>query len=495
MRTIWMVGIFCLMLLTSVVQAGLVVDQTLTLDATGRNPAIAMKTTGPVIIYHQVPVGAETTEELWYTENLGTSWTNIADPVWGNAAAGDSDIAVDGSGNAHVLYTNVVVLSGGSPFYTAQTDGTNWSTPVNLETVRNYGVASTSRVGGRPELEINNDGVHIGWTPRWDGAGGQDYNNHFVYRVNSGSGWSAATLKQASGGWGEFAPQLIGSDDEAYLITLPRYRPSYYAGSIGPWYTQIGSATPNSLFDGVYKDNINTGGYANALSPEWNGSALNLALLMTEDHNTISGMVGLFLDTLGTPNQVVVYDDRPAPDQAGTAEGVALVVLDGLNYVFFTAEDPGAGTDTEVFLQMVNQNGTLNGSLLQLTNDALDQEQLEAVYGNSKFHLVYQTGGDGQAVDYMSLALVGALLGDANLDTVVSADDYASVQANFGNTGAAGGGLLGDANHDGLVSADDYASVQANFGNTSGGMSAVPEPVTMALLGLGGLLALVRRRR
>ena len=88
------------------------------------------------------------------------------------------------------------------------------------------------------------------------------------------------------------------------------------------------------------------------------------------------------------------------------------------------------------------------------------------------------------------------LLGDANQDSVVSADDYASVQANFGNTGAADGSLLGDANHDGAVSADDYASVQANFGNTSGsGMSAVPEPVTMALLGIGGLLALARRRR
>ena len=85
------------------------------------------------------------------------------------------------------------------------------------------------------------------------------------------------------------------------------------------------------------------------------------------------------------------------------------------------------------------------------------------------------------------------LLGDANLDGLVSADDYASVQANFGNTGAAGGGLLGDANHDGLVSADDYASVQANFGNTSGGMSAVPEPATLGLLAVG-LIAVLRRK-
>ena len=100
-------------------------------------------------------------------------------------------------------------------------------------------------------------------------------------------------------------------------------------------------------------------------------------------------------------------------------------------------------------------------------------------------------------IDNVSVETVStALLGDANLDTVVSADDYASVQANFGNTGAAGGGLLGDANHDGLVSADDYASVQANFGNTAGsGMSAAPEPVTIALLGLGGLVGLVRKRR
>ena len=108
-----------------------------------------------------------------------------------------------------------------------------------------------------------------------------------------------------------------------------------------------------------------------------------------------------------------------------------------------------------------------------------------------------QHGGQSMGFDNVKLESISAyLLGDANLDTVVSADDYASVQANFGNTGAAGGGLLGDANHDGLVSADDYASVQANFGNTAGsGMSAAPEPVTIALLGLGGLVGLVRKRR
>ncbi|KKK74818.1 hypothetical protein LCGC14_2879950, partial [marine sediment metagenome] len=58
-----------------------------------------------------------------------------------------------------------------------------------------------------------------------------------------------------------------------------------------------------------------------------------------------------------------------------------------------------------------------------------------------------------------------AILGDANNDGVVSADDYGSVQINFGDTGDVG--ILGDANLDGVVSSDDYGSVQLNFGNTS----------------------------
>ena len=76
----------------------------------------------------------------------------------------------------------------------------------------------------------------------------------------------------------------------------------------------------------------------------------------------------------------------------------------------------------------------------------------------------------------------------------VSADDYSSVQANFGNMGEAG--ILGDANGDTVVSADDYSSVQANFGATKGMGSdiSIPEPATPGLLSLGGL-ALVKRRR
>ncbi len=101
-------------------------------------------------------------------------------------------------------------------------------------------------------------------------------------------------------------------------------------------------------------------------------------------------------------------------------------------------------------------------------------------------------------VDNIWLGVAPAfLVGDANNDGVVSADHYGSVQLYFGDTGAPGGGLLGDANQDGVVSADDFGSVQLHFGEMAGGLGSVPvpEPATIGLLGIGGLLMLVRKKR
>ena len=138
---------------------------------------------------------------------------------------------------------------------------------------------------------------------------------------------------------------------------------------------------------------------------------------------------------------------------------------------------------------------TANSSDITVTIDGVS-DTYTMTQPRQSYAATLQFKASNNGIDYYIDAVpddVTYLLGDANIDGLVSADDYASVQANFGNTGTAGGGLLGDANHDGLVSADDYASVQANFGNTSGGMSAIPEPATLGLLAIG-LIAVLRRR-
>ena len=123
-------------------------------------------------------------------------------------------------------------------------------------------------------------------------------------------------------------------------------------------------------------------------------------------------------------------------------------------------------------------------------------------------------------------------LGDANLDGIIDAVDFAQLDASWlrdastGHTGTGFTWLQGDNNYDGVINATDFANLDAAYtasqlggnlaadpflvGNAallnlsvadytsmvSGQLAsnAVPEPTSIALLGLGAV-ALLRRRR
>ncbi len=199
--------------------------------------------------------------------------------------------------------------------------------------------------------------------------------------------------------------------------------------------------------------------------------------------NVAEGSVSFAENTLGSgttgfSSNTLLYGEIGESFNVGNHQNAGDAAIEGIGMV--AVNEAGVVLDAQALI-----------GILTTPTGLTEDDFRVAVVG-----LLDETGGDflntNTLVPTIEVIQFSFLLGDANGDGVVSAGDYASVQANFGNTGTAGGGLAGDANGDGVVSAGDYASVQANFGNTSG-VGLVPEPATISFL-LMGTIALIRRK-
>ena len=152
------------------------------------------------------------------------------------------------------------------------------------------------------------------------------------------------------------------------------------------------------------------------------------------------------------------------------------------------------------YLQRV-LNGWLGAKDLDITDTADDgtagwdwDNINEAVFADLSCDLNGNRIISQEDVDLLVQTILDTNYGDADLDGDVDWIDYTAVRGNYGTTTGATW-ADGDLDGDGDVDWTDYTTVRGNYGaGAPSGPGAVPEPITLTLLGLGSL-ALIRRRR
>jgi autotransporter-associated beta strand protein len=151
------------------------------------------------------------------------------------------------------------------------------------------------------------------------------------------------------------------------------------------------------------------------------------------------------------------------------------------------------------------------------TGTGIDSSTAALPANKSHFALGYADGADDVVTGLSSgqIEIKYTLLGDANLDGVVNADDFTILVGNLFKVRPAWD--KGDFNYDGVVNGDDFTLLVGNLGKQANGadvalpasdwmaidafaaanglMADVPEPASFGLLGMAAVGFLARRRR
>lgn len=198
--------------------------------------------------------------------------------------------------------------------------------------------------------------------------------------------------------------------------------------------------------------------------------------------------------------EAVLYSQNSVFNAAADLDGDGRVGWSDLIGLRDELADAGASQGVlDEYDQVLLRRGNVNQAF---GTDSFDIDELVALIGTNDWHADIDSSGLVDEADKRLLVevILGTSFGDANLDGNVSLADLDLLGQNFGG---AGNWLGGDFNGDGFVTLADLDILGQNFGNGAAPLSraealqyigVVPEPNSLALLGLGGLF-LMRRRR
>jgi fibronectin-binding autotransporter adhesin len=172
---------------------------------------------------------------------------------------------------------------------------------------------------------------------------------------------------------------------------------------------------------------------------------------------------------------------------------------------YTTGHDPISTIQQWIANGFNNDDLAGNGPEIISSDIATDDSSSGLSYG-----IGYADGADELIAGLPSgeIEIVYTLLGDANLDGTVNAEDYTPFSHNIGQSGMSWDD--GDFNYDGTVNSEDYTPFSHNIGqsaslaasagtlepaNNSLSLTNVPEPASASLIALSAISALARRRR
>jgi hypothetical protein len=195
----------------------------------------------------------------------------------------------------------------------------------------------------------------------------------------------------------------------------------------------------------------------------------------------------------------------------------------GISYIKGLEIDQSAGgaldlTDNDIVIQYTGASPLekLRALVLAGYAEAADSTRTGIISSTSQQHggaeilqlfdnAVVQTKdwppGSGNTIPTNAIVGMYTYFGDANMDGMVTPDDYLTVDSNLGRASGMGW-LVGDFDMNGTVTADDYLAIDSNLGRgqsvgmaTAGSLVAVPEPAAVGITALALGAGMARRRR
>ncbi|MDB5327566.1 MAG: putative outer rane autotransporter [Phycisphaerales bacterium] len=264
----------------------------------------------------------------------------------------------------------------------------------------------------------------------------------------------------------------------------------------------IDGATGSANFSGTIQDNITIFGIVGGAKTSVAKTGANTQTFSGTNSYTGTTTVGAGTLVMGTTTAI-------APASAVTVGAGATLAIYKLGF------GPSGGVAT-MPLPTIGTNGKFDvgtgKAVLTGTTVTAVQALVNAGIANNSQSIITSSADAAHNVGYGDVGAGGitvryTLLGDANLDGAVNFNDFLVLQNSFNQPGVF---TQGDFNYDGTVNFNDFLVLQNNFGQSVTGApvtvtrqevaaltafaSAVPEPTSLAVLGLAGAAVLRRRR-